>query len=460
MRKVLVVDDEAGIRESLRILLSDICEVVTAPDVPTGLDTLEREDPDLILLDLVMPLQNGLDFLGGMVDRGCTTPVIVVSATTTVSLAVEAMKRGAKDFLTKPFEPEALRPKVMHYLEHRALETEVKRLRNAVERRSRMGDMIGRSDVMQEVFASIERVAKSRASVLITGESGTGKELVARAIHDRSPRAKSAFIALNCAAIPENLIESELFGHERGAFTDARERRIGKFEAASGGTLFLDEIGELAPKVQAKLLRALQEKRIERLGGTECVDVDVRILAATNRELEAEIAAGRFRSDLYYRIHVLPIALPPLRERREDIRYIAEYLLEKGREEEGTGPTSLSRGTLTAMERYTWPGNVRELANSIEHGRTLATGEVLTTEDLPEAVLSASHLEHLRDEVCSGGLSFDAAVSDFERNLIKEALVRNRWNQTQTSEQLGLTRRLLKIKMDRYGLASQDLISE
>jgi len=455
MRKVLVVDDEAGIRESLRILLSDICEVVTAGDVPTGLDRLDREEPDLVLLDLVMPIQNGLDFLSGMVDRQCTTPVIVVSATTTVSLAVEAMKRGAKDFLTKPFEPEALRPKVMHYLEHRALETEVKRLRRAVERRERLGDLIGRSDPMQEVFSSIERLAKSRASVLITGESGTGKELVARAIHHRSPRAKCRFIALNCAAIPENLIESELFGHERGAFTDARDRRIGKFEAATGGTLFLDEIGELAPSVQAKLLRALQERCIERLGGTESIDVDVRILAATNRDLEAEIAAGRFRSDLYYRIHVLPIPLPPLRERREDIRLIAEHLLEKGQQEEDMGPKSLSRGALTALERYTWPGNVRELSNAIEHGRSLAQGDVLTAEDLPEAVLSASRLEQLRDEVCAGALSFDAAVSDFERDLLKEALGRNRWNQTQTSEQLGLTRRLLKIKMDRYGLAPE-----
>ncbi len=460
MRKVLVVDDEAGIRESLRILLSDICEVVTAADVPTGLEMLELEDPDLVLLDLVMPLQNGLDFLGSMVDRQCTTPVIVVSATTTVSLAVEAMKRGAKDFLTKPFEPEALRPKVMHYLEHRALESEVKRLRSAVERRSRLGDLIGRSDLMQEVFCSIERLAKSRASVLITGESGTGKELVARAIHERSPRANGPFIALNCAAIPENLIESELFGHERGAFTDARERRIGKFEAASGGTLFLDEIGELAPNVQAKLLRALQEKYIERLGSTEPVHVEVRILAATNRDLEAEIAAGRFRSDLYYRIHVLPIPLPPLRERREDIRLIAEYLLEKGRREEGVGPQNLSRSALSALERYTWPGNVRELANAIEHGRSLANGDVLSAEDLPESVVSASRLEQLRDEVCSGSLSFDSAVSDFERNLLKEALDRNRWNQTQTSEQLGLTRRLLKIKMDRYGLSPEGISSE
>jgi len=460
MRKVLVVDDEAGIRESLRILLSDICEVVTAADVPTGLEMLELEDPDLVLLDLVMPLQNGLDFLGSMVDRQCTTPVIVVSATTTVSLAVEAMKRGAKDFLTKPFAPEALRPKVMHYLEHRALESEVKRLRSAVERRSRLGDLIGRSDLMQEVFCSIERLAKSRASVLITGESGTGKELVARAIHERSPRTNGPFIALNCAAIPENLIESELFGHERGAFTDARERRIGKFEAASGGTLFLDEIGELAPKVQAKLLRALQEKCIERLGSTEPVHVEVRILAATNRDLEAEIAAGRFRSDLYYRIHVLPIPLPPLRERREDIRLIAEYLLEKGRREEGVGPQNLSRSALSALERYTWPGNVRELANAIEHGRSLANGDVLSAEDLPESVVSASRLEQLRDEVCSGSLSFDSAVSDFERNLLKEALDRNRWNQTQTSEQLGLTRRLLKIKMDRYGLSPEGISSE
>jgi DNA-binding NtrC family response regulator len=302
MRKVLVVDDEAGIRESLRILLSDICEVVTAADVPTGLEMLELEDPDLVLLDLVMPLQNGLDFLGSMVDRQCTTPVIVVSATTTVSLAVEAMKRGAKDFLTKPFEPEALRPKVMHYLEHRALESEVKRLRSAVERRSRLGDLIGRSDLMQEVFSSIERLAKSRASVLITGESGTGKELVAVAIHAGSSRADKPMVTLNCAALPEQLVESELFGHEKGSFTGATAMKPGLFEVADGSTLFIDEIGELPLALQPKLLRVLEDGSLRRIGSAKERRVDVRIIAATNRDMAHEVAEGGFREDLYYRM--------------------------------------------------------------------------------------------------------------------------------------------------------------
>ncbi len=453
MAKVLVVDDEAGIRESLRMLLCDCCEVITAEDVRTGLAYVDSDILSLILLDLVMPRQNGLDFLAGLEERGSKIPVIVVSATTTVSLAVEAMKRGAKDFVTKPFEPEALRPKVIHYLEHQALEDEVVRLRRAVERRCRFGEIIGRSEPMQEVFSSIDRLATSRASVLITGESGTGKELVAGAVHQRGPRAAGPFIALNCAAIPENLIESELFGHEPGAFTDARERRIGKFEQAEGGTLFLDEIGELSPKVQAKLLRALQERRIERLGGSDSIEVDVRILAATHRDLEKEIAAGRFRSDLYYRIHVLPISIPPLRERREDIQLIAQHFLEKGRAEEKCGPTLLSKSAINALERYPWPGNVRELVNAIEHGRTMATGDTLNTEDLPDSVVQSSRLEKLRDQVSSGSIAFEQALAGFERHLLKEALDRNGWNQTQTSDQLGLTRRLLKIKMDRYKLS-------
>jgi len=453
MTKLLVVDDEAGVRESLRVLLRDCCEVLTAGDVKTGLELVDREMPSLILLDLVMPIQSGLDFLDGLAERNCKTPVIVVSATTTVSLAVEAMKRGAKDFITKPFEADALRPKVMHYLEHQALEEEVHRLRQVVEGRMRFDDLVGRSEVMQEVFAAIERVARSRASVLITGESGTGKELVARSIHAHSARAKGPFIAINCAAIPENLIESELFGHERGAFTDARERRIGKFEAAAGGTLFLDEIGELSPNVQAKLLRALQEHRIERLGGTDSIKVDVRILAATNRDLEKAIADGRFREDLFYRIAVLPLALPALRERREDVTLLARHFLEKAYVEEGAGPRALSKSALAALENYNWPGNVRELANAIEHGRTLANGDELSAEDLPDSILQANQVTRLRDGVRSGQLAFEEAVARFEGDLLRDALDRNRWNQTQTAEQLGLTRRLLKLKIDRHGLS-------
>jgi len=451
MARVLVVDDEPGVQESLRMLLKDACEVVTAGHVEAALQAMAATPPDLILLDLVMPGRSGLDLLAELAERGVRTPVIVLTATKTVATAVEAMKLGAADYVTKPFEVDALRIKVQRLLEQCALAAEVERLRDEVSRRTQLGGLIGRSDRMQEVFRAIERVAQSRASVLLTGESGTGKELVARAIHELGPRASGPFVALNCAAIPETLIESELFGHERGAFTDARERRIGKFEAASGGTLLLDEIGELAPSVQAKLLRALQERSIERVGGSAPIPVDVRVVAATHRDLEREVAAGRFRADLYYRIHVVPIALPPLRERREDVRLLAEHFLSRAEAETGRR-LRLSPPALAALERYPWPGNVRELENAIEHALALAEGERVEVTDLPPAVAQSERVGALQDEVRAGRLGLEDAVGRFEMDLILEALTGAGWNQTRAAESLGVTRRLLKLKMDRYGI--------
>jgi DNA-binding NtrC family response regulator len=305
---------------------------------------------------------------------------------------------------------------------------------------------------MQELFRTIRRVATSRATVLIRGESGTGKELVARAIHDLSERSEQPYVAVNCAAIPDGLIESELFGHERGAFTDARDRRIGRFEAASGGTLFLDEIGELAVAVQAKLLRALQEKQIERLGGAEVIAVDVRVIAATNRNLEDDVSQGRFRSDLFYRINVVPIELPALVERREDIRRLAGHFLEQARSETGRGPKSVSLDAIAALERYAWPGNVRELENAIERAVALTEGDVLEVDDLPPAIVRASGAATLHESVRTGKLAFEEAVGDFERSLILESLERTDWNQTRAAEQLRITRRALKLKMDRYAI--------
>jgi DNA-binding NtrC family response regulator len=295
-------------------------------------------------------------------------------------------------------------------------------------------------------------VAQSRATLLIRGESGTGKELAARAVHELGPRRDAPFVAVNCAAIPHNLIESELFGHERGAFTDAHERRIGKFEAADRGTLFLDEIGELAPAVQSKFLRALQERQIERLGGKGPIPVDVRLVAATNRDLEREVAAGRFRADLYYRIHVVEVELPPLRERREDVRRLAEHFLGRARAEAGRGPARIDPQALAALERWTWPGNVRELENAIEHAVALCEGEILGVDDLPEAIARSGRVEELRAEVGRGALGFEEAVADFERALLGDALERAGWNQSRAAERLGITRRALKLKMDRYGL--------
>jgi DNA-binding NtrC family response regulator len=456
MGRVLVVDDERGVQESLRLLLKDEHDVATASSVDEALAALDAGPADVILLDLVMPGRSGLDLLRELAERGDGPPVVVVSATRAIPPAVEAMKLGAVDFVTKPFEVDALRIKVRQILEHRALEQEVVRLRDEVAGRSRLGRLIGRSEGMRAVYRTVERVAASRANVLITGESGTGKELVARAVHELGPRRGAPFVVVNCAAIPETLIESELFGHEKGAFTDARERRIGRFEAAQGGTLFLDEIGELPLGVQAKLLRALQDRSIDRVGSTQPIPVDVRVVCATHRDLEQEVANGRFRADLYYRIHVVPIALPPLRERREDVRLLAESFLARARAEADRGPTRIGPAALAALERHAWPGNVRELENAIERAVALADGEVLELADLPDEVQLAARGDLLREEVRSGRLDLDTAVARFETDLIREALARTRGNQTRAAEQLGITRRVLKLKMDRYEIASPE----
>jgi DNA-binding NtrC family response regulator len=403
-------------------------------------------------LDLVMPGRSGLDLLASLADEVDPPPVVVLTATKTVNTAVEAMKRGAVDYITKPFEVEALRIKVRSLLERRELEREVVRLRAEVDERERLGGLVGASPPMRELFQTIRRIAASRATVLLQGESGTGKELVARAIHDLGERADQPFVAVNCAALPDQLIESELFGHERGAFTDARERRIGRFETAVGGTLFLDEIGELGIGVQAKLLRALQEKQIERLGGSAPIEVDVRVVAATNRDLEADIAEGRFRADLFYRINVVPIVLPALAERREDIRRLAEHFLAAARADAGRGPSRIARDAIAALERYAWPGNVRELENAIARAVALAEGEVLEIADLPPAIVRASELETLGDSVRTGQLGFETALGNFEKTLIVEALARADGNQTRAAEQLQITRRSLKLKMDRYSI--------
>ena len=451
---LLVVDDEQGVRESLRMLFKGDCEVATAGSVDEAERFLHGSSPDLILLDLVMPGRGGLELLASLADQVDPPPVVVLTATKTVATAVEAMKRGAVDYITKPFEVEALRIKVRQLLERRDLEREVVRLRAEVDGQERLGGLLGGSPLMRELFQTIRRVAASRATVLIQGESGTGKELVARAIHNLGDRVDQAFVTVNCAAIPAQLIESELFGHERGAFTDARERRLGKFETASGGTLFLDEIGEIEIAVQAKLLRALQEKQIERLGGSPTIAVDVRVVAATNRDLEADVAEGRFRADLFYRINVVPIALPALAERREDIRRLAEHFLASARADAHRGPRAIARDAIAALERYAWPGNVRELENAIERAVALAEGEVLEIGDLPPAILRAGELATLGDSVRSGKLGFEAALAGFEKTLILEALARADGNQTRAAEQLQITRRSLKLKMDRYGIAA------
>lgn len=455
MSHVLVVDDEIGVRESLRMLLKGEFDVAAVADVDSALQSVRDRGPDLIILDLVMPGRGGIDLLRELRGQGNRVPVVVLTASNTIDAAVGAMKEGASDFITKPFELDALQIKIRQLLEHGALEREVVRLRDEVAGRQNLGRMIGRSPSMLDLFRTIERVADSRASVLISGESGTGKELVAQAIHELGPRKNAPFIPVNCGAIPHALIESELFGHEQGAFTGAHERRIGRFEAANGGTLLLDEIGELDPSMQVKLLRALQEKKIERLGNPHSIDVDVRIIAATNRNLEHEIEVGQFRSDLFYRINVITIETPPLRDRREDIGLLAATFLDR-LAKESSRALRFEPEASAAIERYAWPGNVRELENAVERGAALSESDAIGLEDLPDAIVSAGRSDRLREALRSGTGGFEETVGRFERELIMEALERQSWNQTRTAENLGITRRVLKLKMDRFDIVPRD----
>ena len=433
------------------MLLKTEGDVSIAGNVDEALREIALATPDVVLLDLVMPGRSGLDLLAELTQRDVQAPVIVLTATNTVNAAVEAMKRGAADFVTKPFELDALRLKVRDKLEKHELRNEVERLRDEVEERQQLGEMVGRSEVMRSIFRTVERIAKAEASVLVTGESGTGKELVARAIHDLSPRTDGPFIAVNCGAIPSELIESELFGHEKGAFTGATERRTGRFEAADSGTLFLDEIGELDLAVQVKLLRAIQERTFERVGSSQSISVDVRIVTATNRDLLEEVSNGRFREDLYYRVAVVPVSLPALRERREDIRLLAMTFLNRS----GAGK-KLTAAALGSLEGYAWPGNVRELENAIEYGLALCESDTIDQDDLPISVGRSGQAEALREQWRQGERSFEETVTRFETDILREALESHRWNQTQAASALGITRRVLKLKMDKLHIEVPD----
>ena len=451
MPHILVVDDEPGVQESLRMLLKSEGEIHIAGDAEAALREVALQTPDLVLVDLVMPGRSGLDLLADLSERGVRAPIIVLTATNTVNAAVEAMKRGAADFITKPFELDALRIKVRNLLETGELVREVERLRDEVEDRQQLCGLVGRSDVMRGIFRTVERIAKAEATVLVSGESGTGKELVAQAIHELSGRSEGPFVAVNCGAIPRELIESELFGHEKGAFTGATDRRIGRIESADKGTLFLDEIGELDPAVQVKLLRALQERTFERVGSSSSITVDVRIVTATNRDLAQEVANGNFREDLYYRINVVPVALPPLRERREDIRLLAETFVARA------DPTKkLTRTAIASLEGYNWPGNVRELQNAIEHGMALCEGDTIDLADLPISIGRTGQAEALREQWRQGEHGFEETVKRFETEILREALESHLWNQTRTANALGITRRVLKLKMDKLGIDAPD----
>ncbi|WP_447859805.1 sigma-54-dependent transcriptional regulator [Nitrospira calida] len=389
-KRVLLIDDEPRVRASLKMVLEPTYDVITAADAQEGLDLFRRESPNLVLLDVIMPGTDGLTVLQAMRAEDRSIPVIMLTGTKSVKTAVDAMKLGASDYLSKPFDVEELRIVVARTLESHDLEREVRYLRAQVVNRYAFHNLIGKSPAMQEIYAKIEQVADSRTTVLITGESGTGKELVARALHYNSSRRDRPFIALNCAALPETLIESELFGHEKGSFTDATARRVGQFELANSGSLFLDEIGDLSPVTQAKLLRVLQEREFTRIGGVQPIKVDVRIIAATNKNLDDLVRRGTFREDLYYRINVISLYLPPLRERGEDIPLLAKHFLDKRIEEEKRPPQEFSKEAIELLSRYPWPGNVRELENVVEQALLWSQGATILPEHLPTSLRSDS----------------------------------------------------------------------
>ncbi len=457
MKRILIVDDELSVRESLKLILQDQYKILMANDAKEALVLFERETPHLVLLDIILPEMDGITVLKRVREMDATVPVIMLTATRMVKTAVEAMKLGATDYLSKPFEIEELKLIIEKAITAKDLEREVKYLRSEITRRYSFKSIIGKSREMQEVYAKIEQIADTRTTVLITGESGTGKELVARALHYNSTRKERPFIAINCAALPETLIESELFGHERGAFTDAQVRKVGQFELADSGTLFLDEVADLSLATQAKLLRVLQEKEFTRVGGTRTIRVDVRLIAATNKNLDQALKQGSLREDLYYRINVVPIHLPPLRERKEDLPLLVNHFLAKKVEEEGHSSKQISPEAMTLMMNYDWPGNVRELQNIIEQMVTLCPNSRILSEDLPDHFRKQLKSMTLKEQALSGKISFERAVAEFERDIILEALKKTRYVQTHAADLLGISRRILKYKMDLLGIAPPEI---
>lgn len=451
-KRILLVDDEASIRASLKVVLEPTHDVLCAASSQEGLEQFRRESPDLILLDVVMPGMDGLTLLKTIRAEDARIPVIMLTGTKTVKTAVEAMKLGAADYLPKPFDVEELRLVVAKTLEVDALAREVRSLRAQVAKRYSFHNLIGKSPAMQEIYSKIEQVADTRTTVLITGESGTGKELVARALHYNSARRDKPFIALNSAAIPDTLIESELFGHEKGSFTDAQARRVGQFELAHGGTLFLDEIGDLSAATQAKLLRVLQEREFTRVGGSQPVKVDVRIIAATNKQLDEMVRRGEFRDDLYYRINVVLLHLPALRDRRDDILLLARNFLDKRLAEDRRPAQEFSKDAMELLVGYHWPGNVRELENVIEQAIIWSQGHTILPEHLPATLTAARQPTAVTEAIPPGQFSLEQAVLDYEKKMILDALKRTDFVQTHAAALLGISRRMLKYRMDMLNI--------
>ncbi len=451
MRRVLIADDEESIRHVLTELLHERgYEVRAVSDGQEALRELSTRDYDALVTDVRMPNLNGLDLVRSAQTASPETTIIVMSAYGSHDLAIEAMKAGAYDYLGKPFRPDEVLLVLRKAEERERLRRENLRLREEVSRRT--PQLVAEGPAMREVLRVVHKVAPTPTTVLIEGESGTGKELVARALHDLSPRAERTFVAVNCGAIPEQLIESELFGHARGAFTDARTAKRGLFEEADGGTLLLDEVGELPLQVQPALLRVLQQGEVRRVGDNHSTRIDVRVLAATNRDLAAQVQAGRFREDLFYRLNVVQIRLPPLRERQEEIAVLADRILARHAERIGTQPRRLSPRALDLLQRYRWPGNVRELENALERALVLAEDEEIGPEALPDAVQRSVAPGPPPAHPDPDDLSVKRAQRALEADLIRRALERTQGNRTRAAELLELSPRALLYKIREYGL--------
>jgi len=466
--RVLVADDEEHMRFFIRELLQkEDYEVLEAEDGRQALERCKVEDVDLVILDYRMPVMDGLEALSAILEHDPKMLVLMVTAHDTKDLALDAIRRGAYDYFTKPFDVDEMRVIIRRALEKRSLEDQVTRLAEEIDGQLQNSQIIGRCAAMQPIFETIRKVSGSDVTVLIFGESGTGKELVAKAIHYASPRSERPFLALNCAAIPETLLESELFGHEKGAFTGADARKIGKFELAAGGTLFLDEIGDMNLSTQSKILRVLQEKEFQRVGGTRTIASTARILAATNKNLTQAVESGQFREDLYFRLNVIPIYMPPLRERVEDIPLLVDHFIQIANARFDKQVRTVSPEVLERFCRYAWPGNIRQLENAIFRATILASGDTIVLEDLPPEILqheyppvaAAKAPAAPRPAVLPAGESSAPLQSQtkqmteaMERQIIVQTLERCKWRRGLTAEQLGISRRSLLRKMKKYDI--------
>jgi len=442
---LLIVDDEKSARDGLVRALKNKYRIFTAENGTSALEQLEKQQIDLLLSDVRMPGMDGITLMKKALIKQPELVCIILTAYGDVELAVEAMKQGATDFMTKPINLDTLEMVLERVLKNKKIEIENERLHVQLDTKYGLENIIGRSPAMQEVFDTIRQVAQSRATVLIQGESGTGKELVAKAIHQLSPRSKAPFIPVHCAALSQNLLESELFGHEKGAFTGAMERRIGRFEKSDSGSLFLDEISEIDASVQVKILRALEERQIERVGGDKLINVDTRLIAATNKDLKKMVEEGTFREDLFYRLYVVVITLPPLRDRQDDILLLLSHYLALFNKENGKNIEGFTAAAVDALSGYRWSGNVRELRNVVERMVVLSRKKLLDISDIPASI---------RDQSISVDARIDAdlTVDEMEKRMIIQALEKTGGNRTKAAEKLGISRRTLHRKINEYQL--------